>query len=129
MSNTGFACKGAVFVTRRELPCEGVVNESAPCAPGVGRVCEHRGVPIERYVFIAGCPRSGTSALTFLLNEHPTVAIGFERYKRLRAQLDPFHFTSEPALRAGASRDGYPRRVALHASARALGARHGARGG
>jgi glycosyltransferase involved in cell wall biosynthesis len=45
-----------------------------------------------RYLFIAGCPRSGTSALTFLLNEHPQLAIGFERYKRLRAQLDPFHF-------------------------------------
>jgi glycosyltransferase involved in cell wall biosynthesis len=45
-----------------------------------------------RHLFIAGCPRSGTSALTFLLNEHPQLAIGFERYKRLRAQLDPFHF-------------------------------------
>jgi hypothetical protein len=48
-----------------------------------------------RHLFIAGCPRSGTSALTFLLNEHPQLAIGFERYKRVRAQLDPFHF--EPA--------------------------------
>ena len=44
-------------------------------------------------MFIAGCPRSGTSALTFLLDEHPHLAIGFERFKRLRAQLDPFHFT------------------------------------
>jgi glycosyltransferase involved in cell wall biosynthesis len=50
-------------------------------------------VPVERHLFIAGCPRSGTSALTFLLNEHPRLAIGFERYKRVRAQLDPFHFT------------------------------------
>gem|GEM_PF-711519 len=48
-----------------------------------------------RYLFIAGCPRSGTSALTFLLNEHPQLAIGFERYKRLRASLDPFHFKAE----------------------------------
>jgi len=48
---------------------------------------------VERHLFIAGCPRSGTSALTFLLNEHPRLAIGFERYKRVRAQLDPFHFT------------------------------------
>lgn len=46
-----------------------------------------------RHLFIAGCPRSGTSALAFLLNEHPHVALGFERYKRVRAQLDPFHFT------------------------------------
>jgi hypothetical protein len=49
----------------------------------------------ERYLFIAGCPRSGTSALVFLLNEHPNLAIGFERFKRVRANLDPFHF--EPA--------------------------------
>jgi hypothetical protein len=58
------------------------------------RVCKHRAVPPARHLFIAGCPRSGTSALTFLLNEHPQLAIGFERYKRLRAQLDPFHFTA-----------------------------------
>jgi Glycosyl transferases group 1/Sulfotransferase family len=45
-----------------------------------------------RYLFIAGCPRSGTSALTFLLNEHPQLAIGFERFKRIRGVLDPFHF-------------------------------------
>jgi len=50
-------------------------------------------VPDERHLFIAGCPRSGTSALAFLLNEHPHVALGFERFKRVRAQLDPFHFT------------------------------------
>jgi hypothetical protein len=48
---------------------------------------------VERHLFIAGCPRSGTSALAFLLNEHPQLAIGFERFKRVRAQLDPFHFT------------------------------------
>ncbi len=56
------------------------------------RVCKHRAVSAARYLFIAGCPRSGTSALTFLLNEHSELAIGFERYKRVRAQLDPFHF-------------------------------------
>ena len=52
-------------------------------------------MPVEHHLFIAGCPRSGTSALTFLLNEHPRMAIGFERYKRVRAQLDPFHFKPE----------------------------------
>lgn len=31
----------------------------------------------------------------FLLNEHPQVAIGFERFKRIRAHLDPFHFAPE----------------------------------
>ena len=49
----------------------------------------------ERHLFIAGCPRSGTSALVFLLNEHPQLAIGFERFKRVRALLDPFHFTPD----------------------------------
>jgi hypothetical protein len=47
----------------------------------------------ETYLFIAGCPRSGTSAVAFLLNEHPQVALGFERFKRTRALLEPFHFT------------------------------------
>src|SRR5580700_1657278 len=46
-----------------------------------------------RHLFVAGCPRSGTSALVFLLNEHPQIALGFERFKRTRALLDPFHFT------------------------------------
>jgi hypothetical protein len=47
----------------------------------------------ETHLFIAGCPRSGTSAAAFLLNEHPRVALGFERFKRTRALLEPFHFT------------------------------------
>lgn len=50
--------------------------------------------PHQRHLFIGGCPRSGTSALAFLLNEHPHVALGFERFKRVRAQLDPFHFSA-----------------------------------
>lgn len=29
-----------------------------------------------------GCPRSGTTALTVLLNSHPSVAVGIERYAR-----------------------------------------------
>jgi hypothetical protein len=47
----------------------------------------------DTHLFIAGCPRSGTSAAAFLLNEHPQVALGFERFKHTRALLDPFHFT------------------------------------
>src|ERR1700749_3229545 len=46
----------------------------------------------QRHLFVAGCPRSGTSALVFLLNEHPRIALGFERFKRTRALLDPWHF-------------------------------------
>jgi hypothetical protein len=34
-----------------------------------------------RYLFICGCPRSGTTAITKLLNTHPTIAVGMERYK------------------------------------------------
>jgi glycosyltransferase involved in cell wall biosynthesis len=48
-----------------------------------------------RHLFIAGCPRSGTSALVFLLNEHPLIALGFERFKRTRALIEPFHFNAE----------------------------------
>lgn len=51
------------------------------------------GSAVDRYLFIAGCPRSGTSALAFLLNEHPRIVLGFERFKRMRGLLDPFHFT------------------------------------
>jgi hypothetical protein len=35
----------------------------------------------KRYVFICGCPRSGTTELAFLLSSHPAVVIGVERYK------------------------------------------------
>ncbi|MCW5733904.1 MAG: sulfotransferase [Enhydrobacter sp.] len=33
------------------------------------------------YLFVCGCPRSGTTALTRLLNLHPGIVIGLERYK------------------------------------------------
>jgi hypothetical protein len=34
-----------------------------------------------KYLFVCGCPRSGTTALVKLLNSHPSIAIGMERYK------------------------------------------------
>ncbi|MDI4661941.1 MULTISPECIES: sulfotransferase [Cobetia] len=34
-----------------------------------------------KYIFIAGCPRSGTSALTELLSSSDEIAIGMERFK------------------------------------------------
>ena len=36
-----------------------------------------------RYLFVCGIGRSGTTALTQLLNCHPEIALGIERYKRL----------------------------------------------
>lgn len=34
-------------------------------------------------VIVCGCPRSGTTALAMLLNHHPEVCIGIERFSRL----------------------------------------------
>lgn len=50
-----------------------------------------------RYAFVAGCGRSGTTALVRLLNRHPDLAIGNERYS-YRAQggtLSPELFETE----------------------------------
>lgn len=38
---------------------------------------------MKSYLFIAGVPRSGTTALAQLLAAHPSAVIGIERYKRL----------------------------------------------
>jgi Sulfotransferase family len=34
----------------------------------------------KRFLFVAGCPRSGTSVLTRVLVAHPDIALGMERY-------------------------------------------------
>ena len=55
------------------------------------------GAPGERrFLFIAGCPRSGTTALGDLLNVHDRVAIGKERFKNLlnAPNLDPPYGTA-----------------------------------
>lgn len=36
----------------------------------------------KRILLVTGCPRSGTTALVRLLNTHPAVAVGMERYTR-----------------------------------------------
>ena len=36
-----------------------------------------------KYCFVFGCPRSGTTAVARLLQAHPRVVIGMERYKFL----------------------------------------------
>lgn len=51
------------------------------------------------YLFIAGCPRSGTSALAQLIGAHGSVIIGMERYGHLvdpeNFRLTPSHFEKE----------------------------------
>ena len=50
----------------------------------------HRG-----FLFIAGNPRSGTTALCELLNYDPTIILGMERFRKIRTRITPEHFTSE----------------------------------
>lgn len=52
-----------------------------------------------RLLFIAGLARSGTTALLHVLNAHPEVVVGMERYKRIVSggidRLSPELFTKE----------------------------------
>jgi hypothetical protein len=55
---------------------------------------------IMRISFVCGCPRSGTTALAQVLNVHPRICIGIERYKaiaigRRGAEFGPELFTLE----------------------------------
>jgi len=50
-----------------------------------------------RYLFISGVARSGTSALTHLLNVHPDIVLGVERYKFLLMR-DEHRAAVSPAL-------------------------------
>lgn len=36
-----------------------------------------------KYLFAFGCPRSGTTALGQILNRHPSIALGIERFKHI----------------------------------------------
>ncbi len=51
----------------------------------------------QTFAFVLGCPRSGTTALTQLLNRHPAVAIGTERFSgpARRRELTPAHYAPE----------------------------------
>ncbi|MGE0682734.1 MAG: sulfotransferase [Candidatus Binatia bacterium] len=51
------------------------------------------------YVFICGCPRSGTTFLANFLNKHPRICIGIERYGNL--------FFKEPLTTALFKRDRF----------------------
>ncbi len=48
-----------------------------------------------RYLFIGGCPRSGTTAITTLLNDDERILLGQERFRRIRKIVEPFHFSEE----------------------------------
>lgn len=62
-------------------------------ASGLWRPPAKQGPPgIERFAFVAGCSRSGTTSLVRLLNSHPAVAIGMERYKHAFDELWPHQF-------------------------------------
>lgn len=53
----------------------------------------------KKFLFVSGCARSGTSALTELLGNHPAVVMGMERYGNFYDQADlslsPEHFEKE----------------------------------
>lgn len=49
----------------------------------------------QRNLFVVGCPRSGTTALAQLLNTHPRICIGIERYGLLGFRQ---HFRIRPEL-------------------------------
>jgi len=57
---------------------------------------------MQKYLFIAGCARSGTSALAQLIGSHNQVVIGMERFGHLvtkdKFTLSEEHFTSERFL-------------------------------
>jgi len=51
--------------------------------------------PAQRYLFICGCARSGTSALWQLMSSHPGIVLGLERYVRSRKKFSPLLFEKE----------------------------------
>jgi hypothetical protein len=51
--------------------------------------------PTPDYLFICGCPRSGTTATANLLNRDPRIAMGLERFKYIDGHLRPHHFLRE----------------------------------
>lgn len=51
-----------------------------------------------KHLFVAGCPRSGTTALARLLNKDNRVIIGIERYINVRKKITAAHFEKEHFL-------------------------------
>jgi len=61
------------------LPEEGAGTEPT----SVSNVQDGKSPAERQFLFVCGVPRSGTTALAKLLNFHPEVAIGIERYKKI----------------------------------------------
>ncbi|UJP04901.1 MAG: sulfotransferase [Nitrosomonas sp.] len=61
----------------------------------------------KKFLFICGCPRSGTTALTHIFNWHPSVLLGIERYSELfrinpkAMNTDLFSAQRFPEIRGG----------------------------
>lgn len=74
--------------------------------PGAGRferderpsASGRNGSTIVSPLFVAGCPRSGTTALTDYLNRHEEILMCRERYKRARHKIDPAALTFKEIL-------------------------------
>jgi hypothetical protein len=49
----------------------------------------------EQFLFLVGCPRSGTTAVVELLNGDYRIALGLERFKYLKGRLRRSHFSRE----------------------------------
>lgn len=67
---------------------------------------------MKQLLFVGGCPRSGTTALTRLLNRHGDILLGNERYYRVieRGELMAGHFVRDRFLdiEAGDTHDEQP---------------------
>jgi len=85
---------GAVAAERIAGLEERIAVENRELRRRAGGTCSAgpQGLP---YLFIAGCPRSGTTALTTFLNGDERLLLGQERFRRIRKWVEPFHFTEE----------------------------------
>jgi hypothetical protein len=51
-----------------------------------------------RALFVSGCARSGTTAFSDYLNQHPELLVCRERYKYIADEITPDHFTFDRIL-------------------------------
>lgn len=61
-----------------------------------------------RQLFIAGCGRSGTTALTTYLNDHPRVCVTTERYKFIPDEVSPEMLSFERILEYSSKETNLP---------------------